>query len=172
MGKQKAIVLENGFKMDIPEGLTSYLHEEGIEWKWYDMRERFWPENREETIKYFSSLPIGQKLYCHTTFDGWQQLELMIQLLYKLKEKKFELHIMNPSLCNNLRKFLEESESSICPNTKEYNDSPKKREKLKNEVVLQFYTVMNTHKIFWLNYHRDIQLRTMEDIISNCYEGF
>ena len=80
----KAIVLENGFVEDIPKSLIKLLERENVEWEWYDMRERFWPENKAETIAYFSSLPEGQVFYCHTVFDGYQQLELMILLLHTL----------------------------------------------------------------------------------------
>jgi hypothetical protein len=45
MVDSKALVLENGFVIDIPEELINYLKSENIEWEWYDTRFSFWKEN-------------------------------------------------------------------------------------------------------------------------------
>lgn len=167
-----AIVLENGFEIDIPKTLIEYLRRRDIDWQWYDMRQRFWTENREETLKYFSELPKHQLLVCSTVFDGYQQLELMVQLLYKLKHKNFTFKIMNGFLCNDLVKFYEYCESSICPNTKTYNDSPDKREKFKQNINKQFIEVLQAHNIFQIQKYQedDISLKTLEDVKTNCYK--
>ena len=94
MTENKAIVLENGFIIDIPEELIRYLEKNKIQWDWYDMRGKFWPENQKATVGFFTDLPKGQLLICSTVFDGYQQLELMIQLLYKLREKSFIFQIV------------------------------------------------------------------------------
>jgi len=111
----KAIILENGFEIDITDELIEHLEKKGIEWEWFNMNERFWPENKENTVEIFENFPKGQEFYCHTVFDGFQQLELMIALLYHLKDKNFKIKIMHNMLCDELVSFFEEKESSITP---------------------------------------------------------
>ena len=172
----KAIVLENGFKIDIPEELIEYLKEEEVEWELYDTRFSFWKENREDTLKFFSQLPTGQTFYCHTVFDGFQQLELFIQLLYKLKEKNFTFKIMHGNLAEDLQEFLEERESSITPNEleaelnnatsdadfKTVNEKIKAFKKQMNEMFLE---VLSSHNIYWVSY-KEYLLKSLDDIIK------
>ena len=178
----KALVLENGFIIDIPEELTRYLERNKINWEWYDMREKFWPENREETFKFFAGLPEGQELYCHTVFDGYQQLELVIQLLHKLKDKKFTFKIMHGCLCDDLLKFLAKDESSITPKElekrleedltdKECDKIYKKIYAFKKEINKQFEEVLSAHNIYWLkSFGEEIPLRSIDDLNANKYD--
>ena len=181
--KPKALVLENGFVIDIPKELIRFLDRGKVDWEWYDMREKFWPENRKETVKYFTGLPEGQVLICHTVFDGYQQLELMIELLHKLKEKKFTFKIMQGMLCNNLLKFLKEETSSITP--KEY-DKELERDDLtdeecdaiyektyefKRQMNKKFEEVLAAHEVYWIKSHGEqIRLSSLEDIEKNKYD--
>lgn len=150
---KKAILLENGFEMDIPEELIDYLKEEGIKWEWYDTRFSFWKENRAKTMKFFSALPIGQMLVCSTVFDGYQQLELFINLLHSLKDKNFTFKIMHGCLAEDLYKWYNYYESSLTPSTPEYNDDPKKREAFKREMNRKFREVLAAHNIVWVRRH-------------------
>ncbi|HMY42151.1 MAG TPA: hypothetical protein PLW92_03750 [Chitinophagales bacterium] len=179
----KALVLENGFVIDIPEELIRYLDRNKIKWEWYDMREKFWQENREETFKFFAGLPEGQELYCHTVFDGYQQLELMIQLLYKLRNKKFTFKIMQGCLCDNLLKFLAEEESSITPkelekrledddlSNKDCDEIYERIYAFKKEMNKKFEEVLSSHNIFWLkSFGQEIPLRSIDDLHKNKYD--
>jgi hypothetical protein len=150
---RKAIVLENGFKQDIPDELIEYLEDEGIKWKWYDTRFSFWKENRAKTIKFFSDLPVAQMLVCHTVFDGYQQLELFINLLHSLREKNFTFKIMHGCLAEDLYKWYDKYESSLTPDTPEYNDDPEKRAIFKREMNKKFREVLAAHKIVWVRGH-------------------
>src|SRR5690242_14329118 len=111
----KTIVLENGQHQEIPEELIRYLDRNKIEWEHINMIGRFWPENRKETFNMFSNYPEGQEFICNTVFEDFQQLELMVELLHKLRDKKFTVKIQHPCLPKNLMEFYEEAESSITP---------------------------------------------------------
>lgn len=172
---KKALILENGFEMDIPKELKDYLKNENIEWEWYDTRFSFWKENREDTMKFFSELPIGKSIYCHTCFDGFMQLELFIQLLYKFKEKQFTFKIMHGCLTEDLLKYYDEKESSITPNeleeklnnastNKEFNDINSKIKAFKNKMNEMFLEVLSCHNIYWITYHDEFLLKTLDDI--------
>jgi hypothetical protein len=172
---KKALILENGFEMDIPKELKDYLKNENIEWEWYDTRFSFWKENREDTMKFFSELPIGKRIYCHTCFDGFMQLELFIQLLYKFKEKQFTFKIMHGCLTEDLLKYYDKKESSITPNeleeklnnantNKEFNDINSKIKAFKNKMNEMFLEVLSCHNIYWITYHDEFLLKTLDDI--------
>ncbi len=167
----EVIVLENGFVRDIPEDLIKYLEDNNISWVHYDTRFGFWPENRTNTIEYFKSLPKNQIFMCETVFDGFQQLELFIELLHSLKDKEFTLKIMNPSLCDNLIEFYNEYDSSISP--KELDDFPKKRKEFKLEMNKKFLEVLQYHNIYWLYRFKKedgILLKTLEEIDNLTWE--
>lgn len=178
----KALVLENGFIIDIPESLIRYLEWNKVDWEWYDMRQKFWKENREKTFKFFAGLPEGQELYCHTVFDGYQQLELMIQLLYKLRDKKFTFKIMQGCLCDNLLKFLSEEESSITPNEllkeleRDLTDEEcdviyEKIYDFKKDINKKFEDVLASHNIYWLKgLGEEIPLKSIDDLHKNKYD--
>lgn len=180
----KALVLENGFVQDIPKQLIRYLDREKIEWEWYDMRTRFWPENREATFTFFSELPEGQELICNTTFDGYAQLELMIELLYKLRHKHFTFKIEHGCLCDGLLEFLNEKESSISPREldkalegdltdEECDEVYEKLYQFKRDMNQKFFDVLQAHEVYWISRRFDTGiglLKTLEDIKENTYE--
>lgn len=115
-------------------------------------------------------------------FDGYQQLELMIQLLYKLREKSFTFKIMQGCLCNNLLDFLAEEESSITPKeleaefeknlTDEECDAIyEKIYDFKKEINRQFVEVLQSHNVYWIKSHgEDVLLKTVDDIEKNKYD--
>lgn len=171
----KALVLENGFKIDIPKQLINYLKEEKVKWDWYDTRFSFWKENREATMKFFSELPIGKRIYCHTCFNGFQQLELFIQLLYKFKEKQFTFKIMHGCLAEDLLKFYDKDESSITPKEieneldnastdAEFNAANAKEKAFKNKMNEMFLAVLSSHNIYWIKWHEEYLLKNLEDV--------
>lgn len=167
--ENKALLLENGFEIDIPEELITYLRRAEIKWEWYDTRFSFWKENRESTMKFFSDLPKGKLLVCHTVFDGYQQLELFINLLFSLKEKQFTFKIMHGCLCEDLETWYDKTESSITPDTKEYNDSYRKREKFKKEMNKKLLSVLSSHKIIWVRrYEMEVHLKDLKTIKENA----
>lgn len=170
----KALVLENGFVIDIPKELLEYLKEKEVEWEWYDTRFAFWKENREATLKFFSELPVGQVLYCHTVFENFQQLELFIQLFYKLREKHFTFKIMHGRLAEDFLDFYAERESSILPSEieKEIDDAKtdaefdlanKKAKAFKEEMNKMFLEVLSSHNISWVTY-KEILFKTLDDV--------
>lgn len=178
----KTIVLENGLEQDIPEELIHFLDRSQMKWNWYDMRQKFWPENRAKTIKYFSGLPEGQVFACHTCFDGYDQLELMIQLLHALKDKKFTLYIMHGMLTNDLFEFYNKTSSSITPNelykelerediTDEEADAVyEKMDDFKREMNQKFLEVLPAHNIIWVRrFSMQIPLKSLDDIKNNLH---
>lgn len=166
----KAIVLEHGFEQDIPDDLIEYLDEHKIDWQWFDMRERFWPKNRQSTFSFFAALPEGTEIYTHHVFVDYIYLEMMINFLHVLKDKKFKVHIMNYSLCENLVKYYEAYESDITPNTDEYNDSPKLRTEFKLEMNKKFIDVLQWHQLYHLTgYGKPVHLKSY-DFIKKLYD--
>jgi|ERR1044072_2986649 hypothetical protein len=170
----KAIVLENGFKQDVPEELTDYLKERNIEWEWFDMRFSFYPENRVETMKVFSEFPVGQTFYVHTTFEDYVQLEYMILLLDKLKHKNFSLYIDHGCLAKDFLDFYNEEESSITPDelTAQLEDdlTDEESEKVyeliyafKKGINEKFLEVLKAHNIYWITYD-DVLFKSLDDI--------
>ena len=160
----KAYVLENGFEQDIPSSLIKYLVRHEIDCEWYDMRQRFWPEKTKATFKFFSGLPTGTEFYIHTVFDGFAQLDLMVELLHKLQNKRFSIHIMNPSLCENFVDFYEQYNSEITPDTDEYNDSADLREQFKADINTKFEQVLTYHKLIQLSWAGNTQFKTYKQI--------
>lgn len=177
----KTIVLENGFEQDIPEELIRYLDRNKIEWEWLDMRFRFWPENRVETMKMFTDYPKGQEFICNTVFDGFQQLELMVEMLHKLRDKNFTIKIQHPCLPKNLLEFLDERESSITPDIleKKLNDATSQQESkdahnkikaFKESMNRKFKDVLKYHNIYWINVYgtaEGIRIKSLKDIKDN-----
>lgn len=165
----KAIVLENGFERDIPKSLLKYMKRGDIEFTHYDMRKRFWPENREETLKFFSNLPEGQLFCLSTVFDGFMQLELMIQLLTKLKDKKFEIRMSTYSLPHAFVEYLDEPRSELV----DEDDELSYQEELDFKLAMNkdFENILVNHKIVWIHPHdEDIHLESVEQI-KNLTEG-
>jgi len=159
----KAIVLENGFERDIPKRLLKYMKRNDIEFTHYDMRERFWPDNRDETLKFFNELPEGQLFCLSTVFDGFMQLELMINLLTKLKDKNFEIRMSVYSLPNSFIEYIDEWRSEIADDNLSYEEE----KKFKLAMNKKFEEVLVNHKIVWIHPHDgDIHLESLEQIKS------
>lgn len=173
MKLSKAIVLENGFEIDIPKKLKSYLEDKGIGWEWKDSRFFFWKENRAATYEYFENLPDGQLLMCSTVFDGLQQLELFIQLFHSLKHKQFTFKIANSCLPNELLKFYEHYESSITPKEYDEDETPDRVNDFKKEINKKFLEVLKAHNIIWLtSLYSDgdeIKFSGIATIKKNCF---
>lgn len=160
------ILLENGFPIDVPENMVKYLIDNNIQWIHYDIREKFWPVNRAETLSFFTNLPQNQVIITDHGMLDFELLELMIQLLYTLKEKNFTIKIMNGMLCGKLVKFIENDLSSITP--KELEDDYNAELKFKTEMNAKFKAVLNYHNLYWIhNYFDDILLNSFEDIYSH-----
>lgn len=147
----KAYVLEDGFERDIPKELINYLSKNNIVWEWYDVRERFWPKNREETFNFFSNLPNGIELYTHHVFTDYQIFELMVELLYKITDRSFKVHIMNSSLCEYLVKYYDAYESDITPNNDLFNYNYKLRLSFKTDMNTKFEQVMRQHELYHIS---------------------
>lgn len=171
----KALILENGFEQDIPDELIEYLDDGKIQWYWYDMRQKFWPENRDTTAKFFATLPEGQLIACHTVFEDYQQLELMIELLHKLMHKKFTVKIMHGCLAEELMDFFQKEDSSIPPRelekplfaedstSNEIEQAYKKLKRFKKEMNIKFLEVLEAHEIYWVSY-KEILFKNLKDI--------
>lgn len=171
----KAILLENGFDIDVPKELKDYLIDEGTSWDHYDTRFSFWKENRAKTFDFFNNLPESQYLICSTCFDGYQQLELFVELFHKLKHKKFKFKIMHPSLCNDFIDFLAERESSITPDelekkleedlsTVEITKVLNKIKDFKLQMNQKFFEVLEHHDIYQLSWGEELLLKNKEDL--------
>ena len=178
----KVIILENGNEFDMPSKLKRYLDSNKIEWELYDMRQRFWPENEKETIKFFSELPKNQEFILETVFNGFQQLELMIELLYKLRNKEFTIKILHPCLFENLVTWLKTKESEITPKelekplydmSREYSDEEldetyEKIYAFKSELIQKFSWVLSSHNISWVGrFDGDILIKDIQYIKNN-----
>lgn len=177
---KRTIVLENGSKQDIPEDIINYLKYNNMPWCLFDMRSRFWPENREKTIKYFMALPVGQVFIAHHVFEDFQQLELLTELFHKLKDRKFKFIIDNACLAEYLLEFLDNKESSITPKEleKKRNNArsdkgamaaDKKIEEYKEQMNQKFLDVLQWYEIIWMDggpNFRDVRLTSKEDLVK------
>lgn len=150
----KNLVLNNYHLMDMEKEFKDFLKKNFTENQeiWAHFQEAFWPENRKETINKFLSLKTDDNVLCRTVFDGYQQLELMVNLLSELKKQKIKLnvYISNPCLVKNFKDYLDKYESDITPNTQEYDDDPDLREKFKLDMNKKFLDVLSYHKIYEL----------------------
>src|ERR1035438_4779803 len=169
----KAIVLENGFERDVPEQLMEHLKENKISWELFDMREKFWPKNRKATFEFFSNLPKGQLIFCQTVFVEFQQLELMIELLHKLKDKNFTIKMVHGCLAESLLRFYDQTESSITPSelnkelekdltNKQAKVIFKKIDDFKKEINKKFLEVSDSHNIYWIRWDEKL-FKTLDD---------
>ncbi len=180
MKETRTIVLENGSKQDIPSDIISYLKDNNMPWCLFDMRGKFWPENREKTIKYFMSLPVGQVFIAHHVFEDFQQLELLTELFHKLRDRKFKFIIDNACLAEYLLEFLDERNSSITPRELEKKlenarsdksalAADKKIEEFKEQMNQKFLDVLQWHEIVWMHgdlQGDDVRLTSKEDLIK------
>ena len=165
----RVLVLENGFPIDVPKDLIKHLGIRGInEWEHIDMREKFWPENRESTAKLFFGLDPTDQIYCSTVFVDYQQLELMIQLLDNVKDKSLNIKLMVVNLPEDFLDFLNGYESRIVPRTKKYDNDPDLRAKFKADMDKKFHRVLGRHNIYWVRsfMHEEILIKDINDIIN------
>lgn len=163
----KNLILENDNEFDgIPDRLKYILEDQFLENRefWFSFRTAFWPKEREETMKRFASLESGDNIICQTVFDGWMQLELVVELLLKLKvmDKKINFYIVIPDLHENIQDYFDEYESELTPNTEEYNDSPKLRREFKKQMDQKMVDVLEYHSIYNL-YRRDSKKMMVKD---------
>ncbi len=151
----KNLVLNNYNQFDQDERFAKFLetHFTENQEKWNHFQEAFWKENKEKTLERFSSLESGDNILCHTVFDGWQQLELMLFLLhgYISKNIKLNIYISHRELIQTFNDFFNEYESSICPDTKEYDESPALRKKFKKDVNAKMLEVLEYHNVHELH---------------------
>jgi hypothetical protein len=163
----KNLILENDNEFDgIPDKLSSILETQFLENRefWFSFRTAFYPKEREETMKRFASLESGDNIICQTVFDGWMQLELVVELLIKLKEmgKKINFYIVIPDLKENIQDYFDEYESELTPNTEEYNDSPSLRKEFKKQMDQKMVEVLDYHSIYNL-YRRESKQMLSKD---------
>lgn len=171
----KNLVIENDCKQDIPRQLIRLLENEprfkdGQEF-WTQFKESFWPKNREETMKRFMELTEDDNVLCQTVFVDWMQLELVAELLCKLKSigKKINFHILvYPSLEEQVKEYLGEYESDIAPDTEEYNDSYALREQFKKEMNQKLLDAIEYHNVYDLIelYHNKIDKRLTPEMFK------
>jgi hypothetical protein len=138
--------------MDIPEELIRWLDRNGVENRelWTHFKQSFWPENRKATLERFAAITPEDNVYCATVFDGWMQLELMIEMLHGFiaKGKKINFHVMvAPDLHHHIKEYLEEYESELTPDTDEYDNDYKLRREFKNEMNKKLFEVIKFHNI-------------------------
>lgn len=162
----KNLVLNNySWKYEAEDDFKKYVFDRfGSEKEiWEHFQNSYWPQNREETLNRFFSLKSGDNIITAHTFVDFQQLEIMVEILTdKRMSKGLNIHIWNPSLEENIQEFFDKHESSITPNTQEYNDSCQLREEFKqqmNEKVKQCFEIHNVYKF----YLRDAKKLTISD---------
>lgn len=167
----KNLVLNNYHEIDMEKSLRKFLTTNFTENQeiWCHFQTAFWPENRKETKKRFFALESNDNVICRTVFLTWQQLELMILLLSELKKKKIKLnvYISYPDLAENLSKYYNDYESSICPNTKKYDDDPELREQFKKNMNKVFFDMLEYHNVYELSTYHDHILIKSKDIKIN-----
>ncbi len=151
----KNLVLNNHHPQDQDKRFAKFLETHFTENQeiWDHFEDAFWAENEKETIKRFSSLKTGDNILCHTVFVDYQQLELMILLLYGFVEKgiKINVYISCYQLVEELNDCFNEYESSICPDTKEYDDDYELRRKFKKDINEKMLKSLDFHNIYELN---------------------
>ena len=151
------LILENDCEQDIPEELNWVLEKkfkEGREY-WTQFKTAFYPENRQETIDKFLALKPEDNVICQTVFNGWLQLELVIDLLFLLKEKDVRINfyiLTYPSLEEKLNEYLEAYESEIAPNTEKFNENPKLRRVFKEKMDGRLKESLEYHNVYDIDY--------------------
>jgi len=172
----KVLVLENGFKSEIEDKVLRYLDSKELEWEHYDSRFSFWKENKVATYEFFANLADEKEMICATVFDGFQQLELFIELFYALKHKNFTFKIIFWGLEEELLDWYNSRESTITP--KELDDrlceddltidetklTYDKIYAFKAEMNEKLLEVLKAHTIISLEGRKECVLRTMDDI--------
>lgn len=134
---------------DIPRSLQFILEKKFKENReyWTYFKEAFWPENRKDTIERLSKLTPSDNLICQTVFDGFLQLELIIELLHSFIKKDIKINfyiLVGPNLVYNLEEYYEDNESRLCPENATWDDQKKFKKKM-NEKLLE---VLDYHNIY------------------------
>jgi hypothetical protein len=145
------LVIDNDGPQDFPETLTKILEHNFKEEReiWYWFNEAFWPENESVTIKKFMDLKEGSNIICEHTFVDYQQMELLINLLYKFKKvnKPISLYIYNPILPEILKDYIDKYECDFSP--KDLGDeSDSSNKKFKEEMNSRLYDVIEYHSVY------------------------
>lgn len=150
----KNLVLNNYHEQDMEKDFRAFLKNNFTENQeiWLHFQTAFWPENREASFTRFLSLKSGDNILCRTVFDGYGQLELMVNLLCELKKysKKLNIYISHPSLAKEIKKYLDKSESELTPQTDWYNDSYIRREKFKKTANKKLLEAISFHNVYQL----------------------
>jgi hypothetical protein len=162
----KTLVIENWQMQDIPDELQDILDKGKVYLGeldyWTSFYKAFWPENRKETYKRFLSLENGDNIIAQTVFEDFQQLELMSMLLNKLTEEKdirLNVYIVFLSLKDELNTFFEKAQSSITPQTPEYDDSYELRLEYKRSMNREVLNAIRNHNLYsYSRYRRDPEL--------------
>jgi hypothetical protein len=149
----KTLVLENFGEQEIEKEVINLIKKDprfNNHEFWFHFHESYWPENREETLKRLNTLQSGDNILCATAFDGFLQLEIMINILHEfIKQKKsINFYIDNSSLEENFIEFLNERESTLSKD--EIAPSLKKKEKEK--MNKKFHECLEFHNIYRYNY--------------------
>lgn len=161
------LIIENSGPQDFPEELTTLLENNFKENReiWYFFGEAFWPKNRKETHQRFMALPEGSNIICDHTFDGYQQVELMIDLLSEFKRigKKVNVYIYNPCLDVNFKEFIEGRFSSIEP--EEIENDYELRKEFKRDMNKKFFDILEYHEVYQMERSRS-RLLLGDDLIK------
>jgi len=148
------LILENDCEIDIPDTMQEILKHSFLENRhiWTQFKEMYWPKNRTESMEVFFNLPAGANIVTQTVFVDWQQLEIMVLVLEQMMDKNIPINlyvlIEGVGLIEKIKKYLSDYESDICPDTDEYNFSPKKREKFKQDMNKKLLKVIRFHKVY------------------------
>ena len=137
----KNLILENDNILD--EYILDFLEDQPSfnenKEEWLKFRFAFWPENHDTTLKKFLSLKSGDNVVCKTVFDGMDQAELMINLLYKLMENniKINFYVICNCMIEDFKKYV---------NNYPYADE--KEEEERQRILKEMKNVLLYHNIY------------------------
>lgn len=158
----KTLILENDWERDIPSVVKKVLEYQFLDSEkelWERFQVAYWSENREETIKRFTSLNSGDNLICGTVFLDYQQVEIMIKILSLLKEKGIKLNFYifaQDTVRKSLAHFI------FRPIVYVEDKKPHKK------YVEQMKEVLDYHNIYELLYESKYECRgTFEEFLNN-----
>jgi hypothetical protein len=104
------LVIENDHMSQIPDILNHILTTRFTENRefWVNFKYAFLPVNEKSSIDRFKSLETGDNIIFQTTFNDWNQFELMLGLLNKLRNagKQINVYIVHSNLGMVLDKYL------------------------------------------------------------------
>lgn len=148
----KTLVLENYCEIDLSEKMRKFMEQPefpNVE-LWTLFNQAFWPENEEATGKRLMALEDNDIILTEHQFVDFQQLELMTQFLlaFNCAGKKLKVYIYNYSLEEIFNDYLNKYESDICPDTKEFLDSPDLREAFKKQMNELFIRALHNNEVY------------------------